>query len=241
MGSNFVQEGNYIVSISEVNTEQLAQDMEEKIYRCTMGLWRNAARSSYSIYKVTLRFEENNGSWYSPRIVSIGPYHYHDEKLNRDYKYRCLSSFQSRTRVKGVGLGDYMEKLRPRESEARQCYSREIDLNNPGEFLEMMVVDASFILELFYQFQDPGLLETDDPLALLTWRLPYFYEDLLLLENQIPFFVLQDLFDISKLPADPPLSLLALRFFNNIMRRTNEVIERYAYPQNQPLHLLALV
>jgi hypothetical protein len=37
MGSNFVQEeGNHIVSIPEViNTEQLAQDMKEKIERCT--------------------------------------------------------------------------------------------------------------------------------------------------------------------------------------------------------------
>jgi hypothetical protein len=108
-------------------------------------------------------------------------------------------------------------------------FSRDQIDHSSEEFLEMMVVDASFILELFYKFQDPEMLETHEPLALLLkWRLPYFYVDLLLLQNQIPFFVLQELFDISKMDDDPSLPLLALRFFNNVLRRPSKVIERYA-------------
>jgi hypothetical protein len=248
MESEFKQEGNHVVSIPEVNTEELARDMKEEIERCTKGLESNpGAMSSRCIYEVPLRFKDNNGSSYRPRIVSIGPKYYYDTdlKLYSDCKYQCLGFLLKRNRVKG--LQDYLDRLRPCETKARECYPEEMiqDFRPPGDgdFLEMMVLDASFILELFYMFQDPrlGPLKADEPPASLKWRLPYFYVDLILLQNQIPFFVLQELFDISKMPDDPSLSLLALRFFNNVMSRPNEVIERYGNPKTPPLHLLDLV
>jgi hypothetical protein len=254
MASNFLQEednhDDVRIPVPDViNTEELARDMEEEIERCNKGLRSNAARSSCCIYKVPLsRLKNNDDSWYRPRVVSIGPYYYDDKELDGNYKYQCLGYFLSRTRAKGIGLEDYIKKLHPLEGRARACYSEKIDLNS-AEFLEMMVVDASFILELFYKFQDPGPLETDEPLAPLKWRLQYFYVDLLLFQNQIPFFVLQELFDIAKMPGDPSLYLLALRFFNNVMRTPKKVIKScakdleriYADPEKLPLHLLDLV
>ncbi|XP_059462734.1 UPF0481 protein At3g47200-like [Corylus avellana] len=245
MASNLVREGGkHVGSIWAVNMEQL-DGIKDEIERCTKGLRSKAAGSTCCIYKVPSKYKDNNiGHWYRPRIVSIGPYYYNGRELYSDYKYQCLGSFLSR--AKGVTLADCMKKLHPLETKTRQCYSAEIEIDlSSEEFLEMMLLDASFILELFYKFQDLGMLETHDPLALLLrWRLPYFYVDLLLLQNQIPFLVLQELFDISKMPNDPSkatLPLLALRFFNNILRRPNKVIERYANPENPPLHLLDLV
>ncbi|XP_059439839.1 UPF0481 protein At3g47200-like [Corylus avellana] len=231
-----------------VNTKQLASDMKEEIERCEKGLRSDAGSSSCCIYRVPSKFVDNNGHWYTARTVSIGPYYYYSEGLDRDYKYQCLGSFLSRTRKKGIGLEDCMKKLLPLERETRQCYSAEIqqsDLSS-NDYLEMMVLDGCFILELFYKFHDPEVVKSDEPLAHLLWRLPYFYVDLLLLQNQIPFFVLQKLFDISMIPDEehgPSLSLplLALRFFNNVLRRPDEAIERYDNPENRPLHLLDLV
>ncbi|XP_059428103.1 UPF0481 protein At3g47200-like [Corylus avellana] len=241
MANNCVQEEG---GITVANLEQLASDMEEEIKRCTRGLQSYSAKSTCCIYKVPLKLEKNNDKhWYSPRIVSIGPYHYEEGDLNRDYKYQFFGSFLSRTRAgKGIGIEDYLKKLLPLETKVRECYSENVKLESGTEFLEMIVLDASFILGLFYKFQDSGPHETDEPLALLKWRLPYFCVDLLLLENQIPFFVLQELFDISKMPDDPSLSVLALQFFNNVMQRPKEVIERYDdNPENPPVHLLDLV
>jgi hypothetical protein len=240
------EEDNHDVIIP---VEQLARDIEKEIERCKTGLRSNAARRSCCIYNVPLsyRFKNNDDSSYRPRSVSIGPYCYDDKKLDGDYKYQCLDFFLSRTYAKGIGLKleDFMEKLHTLEGQARACYSEKIDLKS-GEFLKMMVVDASFILGLFYKFQDRGPFQTVEPLK---WRLQYLYEDLLLFQNQIPFFVLQELFNISKKPNDPSLYLLALQFFNNVMRRPKAVIKRYAKdlemsyadPQNRPLHLLDLV
>ncbi|KAG5556641.1 hypothetical protein RHGRI_007048 [Rhododendron griersonianum] len=55
--------------------------------------------------------------------------------------------------------------------------------------------------------------------------------DFIKLENQIPFFILQRLFDLSLMPGEewgPSLAKLALIFFNNALQRPEEVITKHA-------------
>jgi hypothetical protein len=143
-----------------------------------------------------------------------------------------------------------MESIRPLAKEARECYSKEINLesfndDDDDRFLKMMVLDGCFLIELFLKAADKHkLLE----LNTMAGAVPYIYGDLLLLENQIPFFVLEKLFQTCKMreESDASLSLLALRFFNNVMRRPDGVIEKFLKrptPSDQklPLHLLDLV
>ena len=76
----------------------------------------------------------------------------------------------------------------------------------------------------------------------MAWIMAFFYRDFLRLENQIPFFVLERLFEVTKMPNEesgPSLSLLALRFFNNIIQRREDIIE--SHKDLKGLHLLDLV
>ncbi|KAG6660670.1 hypothetical protein CIPAW_03G120900 [Carya illinoinensis] len=84
--------------------------------------------------------------------------------------------------------------------------------------------------------------EADDPLSRMLWTSPDLYGDLLLLHNQIPFFVLEKLYDTSVYSKyREPLPFLAMRFFNNVMRRPQEVVDGYRNYKESCLHLLDLV
>jgi hypothetical protein len=107
-----------------------------------------------------------------------------------------------------------------------------------------MVLDGCFLIELFRKANK----DFKDPLATIPRAVPYVYGDLLLLQNQIPFSVLEKLFETSKqLPeeSNDSLSLFALQFFNKVMPRPKGVIEKFLnqlpVPDQKPLHLLDLV
>ncbi|KAM0065697.1 hypothetical protein Hdeb2414_s0003g00117621 [Helianthus debilis subsp. tardiflorus] len=110
-------------------------------------------------------------------------------------------------------LEDFLRAVQPLEVTARESYSVTIPYNT-DEFIEMMVLDGCFIIELFRMLG--GLVEVVeyDTLVSMTWIVPFFFRDLVRLENQIPFFVLECLFELTKTPKSPTLATLALSFFN---------------------------
>ncbi|KAF2289750.1 hypothetical protein GH714_038469 [Hevea brasiliensis] len=94
----------------------------------------------------------------------------------------------------------------------------------------MMVVDGCFIVELFRKVGDVVQVEPDDPIFTMQWITTFFYRDFLRLENQIPFFILECLFDLSRMPGEesgPSLSTLALNFFNHALQRPEGAIARH--------------
>ncbi|KAF5470000.1 hypothetical protein F2P56_010554 [Juglans regia] len=154
---------------------------------------------------------------YTPRLVSIGPFHHRSEELkDMDIqKFLILKNFCNRT-------GKSIEELKGRiirpelEMEIRRCYS-EI-LSSEG-FINMILLDAIFILELFRRKseKDSGsskpheedsenskAREKDSENSKAHYQIDYILNrpcmefsirhDLLLLENQIPFFVLEELY-----------------------------------------------
>ncbi|KAI3897549.1 hypothetical protein MKW92_004915, partial [Papaver armeniacum] len=84
-------------------------------------------------------------------------------------------------------LKDCIEAIKKMETEIRECYSDPIELESE-EFIEMIVVDGLFIIEhlrrLHMKHNDIG---TGRHAVDLYW-------DILLMENQLPIFVLEHLF-----------------------------------------------
>ncbi|GMY25134.1 UPF0481 protein At3g47200-like [Fagus crenata] len=241
MGSNFVErEIGHVVSI-DVNKDHLDM-MHAKISQTPRLLSKAAGKTTCCIFKAPNSLIEINGKSYQPQIVSIGPYHRGEPHLQmiEEHKWRYLGSLLTRTQTIGITLEDYLKSIHPVEIEARECYSETIHLSH-DEFLEMMVVDGCFILELFRKV-DSNRIEPDDPLFTMAWISPFFYRDFLRLENQIPFFILERLFEVTKLPEEvsgPSLSLLALRFFKDAVQRRDDIIESQF--DLKGLHLLDLV
>lgn len=234
---------NHVINIMEGNEDCLAS-MHQKISQPPRLLNMGTARSSCCIFRVPESLIDVNCKAYQPRIVSIGPYHRGKPQFRmiEEHKWRYLGLLLERMQEKGLRLDVIFKAIEPLELKARECYSETIQLDS-DEFLEMVVLDGCFIIELFRKVGKLVPFEPDDPLFSMLWILPYLYRDFLRLENQIPFFLLQCLFDLSKMPGENPggqsLSMLALEFFNNAMLRPDEVIANCHDLKGQ--HLLDLV
>lgn len=72
---------------------------------------------------------------------------------------------------------------------ARNCYADPLKLKEE-KFIEILVVDGCFLLELFRKDAYIAPRDKDDPIFNTLWTFENLYHDLILLENQIPWFVL---------------------------------------------------
>lgn len=109
-----------------------------------------------------------------------------------EIKLRYLQRFIRRNENKV--LEDYLIALIKWEKEARDCYVETIKLSSV-EFTEMLLLDGCFIIEFFLTWHD----STIDPNDRVFHRPALSHavmRDLKLLENQIPFFVLEVLYNI---------------------------------------------
>ncbi|KAI3792195.1 hypothetical protein L2E82_06068 [Cichorium intybus] len=195
------------------------------------------------ICKVSEKFYKDNQDKYFPLMVSIGPLHRGEEKLKavEDYKWQYLSTLLLRTVNVEVRLAKCVEVLKVLEDKARKCYGEEIHMES-DEFVEMMLVDGCFIIELFHKSCCKGTRRRGDPF-LATYEVFFqLRHDLILLENQIPFFILHHLFNIIPTPrqcGDYTLIELAFRFFKKtVPEDPYDIRERYGQEIH---HLLDLI
>ncbi|XP_031285197.1 UPF0481 protein At3g47200-like [Pistacia vera] len=142
--------------------------------------------SNCYIYRVPQRLRQENEKAYAPQVVSIGPLHHGKQHLKsmEKEKQRYLKEFLERT---GAKLDDLLNLITEKEQQLRSCYAEEIELDRE-EFVEMILVDATFIIEVLLRSQFRDLENQEDHI----FEKPFFIEDIWyemwLLENQIPFF-----------------------------------------------------
>ncbi|XP_043687950.1 UPF0481 protein At3g47200-like [Telopea speciosissima] len=132
---------------------------------------------------------------YIPRLISIGPLHRQEMLLKpmEAHKMRLVNDFLNQdNNNNGVTLmaEHCFKEMRGLEKDVRQSYSEVIPLKT-DEFVKMLVVDGCFLLQLILRWEE----YTDDPIINDKW-MPHNIRNLLLLENQLPFFVLQKLYNL---------------------------------------------
>ncbi|XP_042487360.1 UPF0481 protein At3g47200-like [Macadamia integrifolia] len=201
------------------------------------------------IFRVDKRIRKLNEDAYTPDTVSIGPYHRDAGRKNlqmqdmEDVKRRYVKALLDRTSER-PSLERYVEALKELETDLRKCYSEPIinNLNNKEDnFLEMMLLDGLFIIELFRKCFYVVEVDDNDPIFNFKLRRTRIVRDLVLLENQIPMSVLEKLFELSKCPNSDGFSLiqLALNFFGDLIP---DGLNKYAEITNYtPKHLLDLL
>ncbi|KAI4311087.1 hypothetical protein MLD38_036014 [Melastoma candidum] len=200
------------VSIDVLHTdEELVRGLKEKMENIS---------SSITICRVPEELHRGKTRDYYPDLVAIGPYH--RGKLNlRDmekHKWRYLFALLNRKPDLEANINECMKALRELEHRARRCYAGDIGLSS-DEFVELMLVDGGFIIELLIKCAHKSLRRRGDPLFSTPGKLFDLRLDMILLENQIPLFVLQRLFQVSPIPkqCNTPLSELAFRFFKSMV------------------------
>ncbi|KAK2657535.1 hypothetical protein Ddye_010587 [Dipteronia dyeriana] len=203
-----------IISASE--SDQWVISIKEKLKQSSQvdaaGTW-----AKLSIYKVPqhLREGDHDQKAYVPQTVSLGPYH-HDKKRLRQmdrHKWRSLDVVLKRT---SQDIKVYIDSMRKLEEKARACYEGPIDLTS-NEFVEMMVLDGCFVLELFrgaaQGFTKLGYPD-NDPVFATRGSMHSIQRDMMMLENQIPLFVLDRLLALGDPDQKGLVSELALGFFD---------------------------
>jgi len=178
------------------------------------------------IYRVPPNIRESNPKAYTPQILSIGPYHHKTCSLSKkdnnfeameELKLKYLKGFLDRT---GLPMREFVVKIKEMEESniIRSCYADTIKCNS-DDFLKMILLDACFIIELFLRWNNNSEWKGKDPLMLNPWMLTYVDLDLLLLENQLPFCVLEKLHNLTGMDEkflDITFSYFGNRLFGNV-------------------------
>ncbi|GLT45065.1 hypothetical protein SLA2020_189260 [Shorea laevis] len=175
-------------------------------------------RDAVCIYRVPINIRQVEPKAYSPSVISIGPYHRGEERLQEmeqlkwKFFHRLFDS--SRPRIKLDPLINAMEEL---EEEARGCYWGKIQLSSEN-FVKMTLIDGCFIVELFKELEQHNFIYAP---SIQRWMLPTLRRDMIMLENQLPFCVLQKLFELKSNSVESNTSLRdqALQFFTPLLQR----------------------
>ncbi|PRQ36320.1 hypothetical protein RchiOBHm_Chr4g0390141 [Rosa chinensis] len=199
------------------------------------------------IFRVPNVLRRQNPEAYTPDVVSIGPFHHYRQKRgnedgNGGKEGKCEEDFQLMERVKNSYLNEILahmknitlEELTAKvielsdqknegafEERARNFYAERLDHISSKDFIEMMIVDGCFLVQLFRKSNDPKLRAFDDPVFNMDCMFHFLCHDILLLENQLPWFVIHILYghiihsshghtvDIN--PGEASLSILILK------------------------------
>lgn len=216
--------------------------MEQRSRERPRLLRQSASNRLCCIFRVPRSVFVGDPKVYEPRIVSIGPYHRGKEQVEmlEQHKPRLFAALLDRTRGYGEPVEAYFRAMASVETKIRECYSEDLDCGS-WSLIEMMVLDACFVVEMFRVTACLVLPDPADPLFSMPWVFSFLTLDLLLIENQIPFFVLQTVFNLSKAPTEAHYSLnkLALEFFNYSLPRPQHELERH-YDVLNVTHLLDL-
>ncbi|KAB1212254.1 hypothetical protein CJ030_MR5G025022 [Morella rubra] len=189
----------------------LVHSMEEELERLS------PLSSDCGIYRVRERLRHGHERVYTPHIVSIGPLHHGKETLKdmEEHKMWYLKAFIGRTKE---SMRFYVELVKQKEARLRRCYSEKIQCSSE-EFIKIILVDAAFIIEVLLKFYFKELNGENDHIFNKPWMKRDIWRDMIMLENQLPFFILEDLYDASKNIVQPERrpSILKLShyFFKN--------------------------
>ncbi|KAF5188878.1 hypothetical protein FRX31_021535 [Thalictrum thalictroides] len=182
------------------DNDELLQRIKEKIHPIPS--------SQCCIYRIPECLRILSEEAYVPKIVSLGPFHRDKEGLKamEEHKKWYLHALLFRTSTPDKCLEDFLTAIQAMEIQIRASYGEPVNLSS-DEFVEMILLDSCFVIELLYNYGRVDLRDDNDPIYIASWMLSSLKHDIILLENQLPFFVLNRLFDMIRDPNNGDLLL----------------------------------
>ena len=101
-----------------------------------------------------------------------------------------------------MSLVDYIELVAEREAKLRNSYEETSNLSS-DEFLAMILVDSAFVIESLLRFSSQSKANKDHGIFGKPLLEEDIWYDMLVLESQLPFFILEDLFVKAKIIIPP--------------------------------------
>ncbi|OMO54489.1 hypothetical protein CCACVL1_27770 [Corchorus capsularis] len=141
---------------------------------------------------------------YIPQIIALGPYHYWRPELYEMERYKLSAAKRTQKQLQCLKFNALVDQLIKFEPRVRACYHKYLDFN--GETLAwMMAIDASFLLEFLQIYA----LKEGKTLLRVSSRMSHLVDfarrksahnailrDIVMLENQIPLFVLRKVLEV---------------------------------------------
>ncbi|KAK1292981.1 putative UPF0481 protein [Acorus calamus] len=199
------------------------------------------SKESISIFRVPPNLRMQDPKSYDPMVVSIGPYHWRSnndlirmERRKQRMAHRLFSKHPN-------NVGKCLLEVGKLEIRARSCYADEIKMGR-DDFVKMLVLDGCFIIGVllcmrsdvkkkrsgeetmvseeeempdhwvFWDADDEEPMKGGMNNSLYIWG--FLCLDLLKVENQIPLFIVEALYDLlvpqTQGNVDEPISILLL-------------------------------
>ncbi|GLU22011.1 hypothetical protein SLE2022_381140 [Rubroshorea leprosula] len=180
-------ENRWVINIRRTLEEELEDD----------------AQLPVSIFNVPKPLRSAHPDSYTPQEVSLGPYHHWRPELYEMERYKLASAKQAQKQLQCLKFEDIVHQLVKLEAWIRACYHKYLDLS--GETLAwMLAVDASFLLEFLQVYT----MHDGKTLTRVSSRMLHLVDyagrksahnailrDMIMLENQIPLFVLRKILE----------------------------------------------
>ncbi|XP_074588787.1 UPF0481 protein At3g47200-like [Curcuma longa] len=148
---------------------------------------RNREPTIYRIPDILKRVDRRA---YEPSLISLGPYHRNKPRVQAMNKLKWKYLRFVLDQNLGVALVDYVDRIKKLETRARDAYSEEVKMSS-NSFVEMMLLDGCFVMLTIMEWNTA--MEISDESTL--WTRAEVLEDIFMLENQLPFFLLESLYE----------------------------------------------
>lgn len=225
-----IDENGWVIQIKE-SLDILQQDKEEEEEFCM------------SIFNVPKELLAQMPEAYTPQSVSIGPYHHWRSELYDMERYKLASARRFQKRINGRKFEPVVvEEFKKYDWQIRSCYHKFIDYKEET-LAWIMALDATFLLECL-QFYVRHADKSSDVDVKQLGRVLHptgtgsthnsVFRDLMMLENQLPLFLLQNLLELqlgSKAKAEERLS--------SLLRLVCQELSPFSFklPENSNLHI----
>ncbi|KAJ4892343.1 hypothetical protein Rs2_32091 [Raphanus sativus] len=194
------------------------------------GLWPSSFSKEYCcIYRVPNRLRRVNPEAYTPQMLLLGPLQ-HSKKAEAlelsktdlrylDYinmeRHKKKYLMEIATRYGTETIIEFSRIIERDEHIIRASYAESTEWIKSAEFVEMILCDAVFLLGFFLQTGTQKYQRNEDILFDEPCLITTILEDLILLENQLPYALLEDLFEpfLCKFRFEETLRDIILRVF----------------------------
>ncbi|KAL6857194.1 hypothetical protein ACP4OV_018576 [Aristida adscensionis] len=173
--------------------EVLLVDMEGMMNKATESVENQVSTTRSRIHRFPHHLRDGiggtDGRYVVPSVVAIGPYHHDKPHLQAMEDFKRAVALRL-CKSNGRSVQEVYKKILSVADDARRCYDASaVAALSDGEFADMMFFDGCFLLWFM----------ADDDDQLLTGCAhsagPSFMRDLFLLENQVPWLVLEALME----------------------------------------------